>query len=82
MLVLSRKKSEQIRIGDDIVVTVINTGRKKVTIGVDAPQTVRVFRVEITEPDFRPERPLTTVYSQRTDRQQEGTRACHNRLGN
>ena len=49
MLVLSRKKSEIIRINDDIVVKVIRTGRDRVKIGIDAPPKVRVVREEAYE---------------------------------
>lgn len=49
MLVLTRKKSQMIQIGDDIVVKVIQTGRSTVKIGVDAPAHVRVLRGELSE---------------------------------
>lgn len=47
MLVLTRRRSETIRIGDQIVVKVIQTGRKTVKIGIDAPADVRVLRSEL-----------------------------------
>ena len=47
MLVLTRKRSELIRIGDDIVIKVIKTGRSTVKIGIDAPENVRVLRGEL-----------------------------------
>ena len=50
MLVLTRKSSEMIQIGEDIVVKVIKTGRSTVKIGVDAPSNVRVFRAELSAP--------------------------------
>lgn len=51
MLVLTRKRSEMIRIGDQIVVKVIRTGKSTVKIGVEAPADVRVLRAELcTEP--------------------------------
>lgn len=49
MLVLSRKKDEQIHIGDDIVVTVVRSGRNVVSIGVDAPREVQISRPEAVE---------------------------------
>lgn len=49
MLVLTRKCSEIIRIGDDICVKVIRTGRNAVKIGIDAPANVRVLRGELSE---------------------------------
>jgi carbon storage regulator len=48
MLVLTRKKSEAIRIGNDVFVKVIRTGRSTVKIGIDAPANVRVVRGELT----------------------------------
>lgn len=47
MLVLTRKPQETIRIGDDIVVTVIRTKGKAVRLGIEAPGTVAVLRGEI-----------------------------------
>ena len=47
MLVLTRKKSEMIRIGDNVVVKVISTGNGKVKIGIEAPDDVRVVRAEL-----------------------------------
>lgn len=49
MLVLTRKKGETIRIGGDIVVTVVDIGQGKVRIGVEAPKTVPVDRSEVHE---------------------------------
>lgn len=47
MLVLSRKRGEAIRIHDDIVVTVIQLGRGRVQLGIQAPANVTVNREEI-----------------------------------
>lgn len=47
MLVLTRKPQETIRIGNDIVVTVIRTKGKAVRLGIEAPGTVAVLRGEI-----------------------------------
>ena len=52
MLVLTRKKSEMIRIGDNVVIKVISSSNGKVKIGIEAPQDVRVVRAELNpEPD-------------------------------
>ena len=53
MLVLTRKKNETIRIGGNVVVKVIATGRGKVKIGIEAPATVRVRRGELA-PEVEP----------------------------
>jgi len=47
MLVLSRKKDEQIRIGDDIVLTITEIRGDKVRIGIKAPPDVTVHRSEV-----------------------------------
>jgi carbon storage regulator len=47
MLVLTRKTSETIRIGDSIVIKVISSGRGKAKIGIEAPAEVRVLRGEL-----------------------------------
>lgn len=47
MLVLTRKKTETIKIGNDIVITVIQTGKGTVRLGIEAPACVRVLRGEL-----------------------------------
>ncbi|WP_459558243.1 carbon storage regulator [Lacunimicrobium album] len=47
MLVLTRKQSQMIQIGDNIVVKIIQTGKGSVKIGIDAPGDVRIIRGEI-----------------------------------
>jgi carbon storage regulator len=47
MLVLTRKRSEMIQIGDSIVIKVIQTGRGAVKIGIEAPSEIRVLRAEL-----------------------------------
>ena len=47
MLVLTRKQGERIRIGDDVVITVVRTKGKAVRLGIQAPAHVPVLRGEI-----------------------------------
>ena len=47
MLCLSRKKGEQIRIGDNIVISVIEIRGDKVRLAIDAPRDIAVHRQEI-----------------------------------
>jgi carbon storage regulator len=47
MLVLSRKESERIRLGNSIVVTVVRVSGDKVRLGIDAPPDVLVLREEL-----------------------------------
>jgi carbon storage regulator len=47
MLVLSRKESERIRLGDSIVVTVVRVSGDKVRLGIEAPANMLVLRDEL-----------------------------------
>jgi carbon storage regulator len=47
MLVLSRKESERIRLGDSIVVTVVRVAGDKVRLGIEAPADMLVLREEL-----------------------------------
>jgi len=47
MLILSRKKNEIIRIGDDIKIVVVEIGNGRVRIGIDAPKDISIHRQEV-----------------------------------
>ena len=47
MLVLSRKESERIRLGDSIVITIVRVSGDKVRLGIEAPPNVLVLRDEL-----------------------------------
>lgn len=47
MLVLSRRQSERIRLGDSIVLTVVRIAGDKVRLGIDAPANLVVLRDEL-----------------------------------
>lgn len=47
MLVLTRKRQEQIRIGDNITLTILRVKGNTVRVGIDAPRDVRVVRGEL-----------------------------------
>lgn len=49
MLVLSRKLGEEILIGDDVTVTIVDIDRGKVRIGITAPNRIPVHRREVAE---------------------------------
>jgi carbon storage regulator len=49
MLVVSRKKSESILIGDDIEIIVTDIGAERVKIGIKAPKGVTILRRELLE---------------------------------
>ena len=47
MLVLSRKTSERIRIGDSVVLTVVKIAGNVVRLGIEAPTDVPIYRDEL-----------------------------------
>ncbi|MEM2144975.1 MAG: carbon storage regulator CsrA [Candidatus Jordarchaeaceae archaeon] len=47
MLVLSRKKGESIRIGNNIIISIVERYGNSVRIGIQAPPEVPVYREEI-----------------------------------
>lgn len=47
MLVLSRKESQRIRLGDSIVITVVRVAGDKVRLGIEAPRDMIVLRDEL-----------------------------------
>ena len=49
MLILTRRMGENLRIGEDIVVTVLGVKGNQVRLGITAPRDVEVHREEIFE---------------------------------
>lgn len=49
MLVLTRKLGESIRIGDNIIVRIVDLDGRHVKLGIDAPKNITVNREEIYE---------------------------------
>lgn len=47
MLVLTRKVGDGIRIGDDIIIKIIEMKGGGVRIGIDAPHQTKIYRQEI-----------------------------------
>jgi carbon storage regulator len=58
MLVLSRRESQQIKLGDSIVVTVVKVGGDRVRLGIEAPSDVLVLRGELERRDGTAPSPL------------------------
>jgi carbon storage regulator CsrA len=54
MLVLSRKLGEQVRIGSDITLVVLEVKGGRVRIGIEAPARVRILRKELHAPPAGP----------------------------
>lgn len=47
MLVLTRKPRQQIMIGDNIIVNVVEVQGENVRIAIDAPRDIKIYRGEI-----------------------------------
>ena len=52
MLVLSRRESQRVKLGESIVLTVVRLGRDKVRLGIDAPSDVVILREELDAKDL------------------------------
>ena len=49
MLVLTRKPMDSIKVGEDIIITVLAVDGNQVRIGIQAPDDVRVLRTELLD---------------------------------
>lgn len=49
MLVLSRKEGEKLVIGDNITLVVSKIAGNRVTVGIEAPADVKIYRGELAE---------------------------------
>lgn len=49
MLVLTRKLGENVVIGNDVSVKVVNIENNKVQLGIQAPSSVMIYRQELVE---------------------------------
>ena len=58
MLVLSRRESERIKLGDSIVVTVVRVTGDRVRLGIEAPASVVVLRDELEPHGAPPPSPM------------------------
>lgn len=59
MLVLSRKESEKIMLGDSIVLTIVRVSGDRVRLGIEAPSDMLILRKELQQKDVTS--PLSTV---------------------
>jgi len=53
MLVLTRKMTEQIQVGENVTITVLSVKGRTVRLGIEAPQSVRVLRTEVQARDLQ-----------------------------
>ncbi len=49
MLVLTRRAEEKIKIGDNIVISILGIEGGNVKIGIDAPKEITILRMEVFE---------------------------------
>jgi carbon storage regulator len=47
MLVLSRRESQRIRLGESIVLTIVRVNGDRVRVGIEAPPDIQVRRAEL-----------------------------------
>jgi len=47
MLVISRRAGESVLIGEDIEIRVLETGSRRIKLGIQAPETIAVLREEV-----------------------------------
>jgi carbon storage regulator len=52
MLVLSRKESEKVLLGDDIVLTIVRLSGDRVRLGIEAPSEMLILRQELEDGDI------------------------------
>ena len=62
MLILSRKKGEEIKIGSDITLTILSVSENQIKIGIDAPKDVEILRGEL----YNKVKELTIAASQKS----------------
>lgn len=49
MLILQRKKNESLVIGDNITITIVDSGSDWVKLAIDAPKDIPIVRTELLE---------------------------------
>ncbi len=49
MLILSRRESESLKIGDDITITIHEIQGGRVRIGISAPKNISIMRTELLQ---------------------------------
>lgn len=49
MLVLTRRSGQALRIGDSIIIKILEIDGSQVKLGIDAPKTIPIFREELYE---------------------------------
>ncbi|MES2790075.1 MAG: carbon storage regulator [Planctomycetota bacterium] len=47
MLVLSRKPGERVRVGTEVVITIVRLGSNTVRLGIEAPEHMKIVREQL-----------------------------------
>lgn len=55
MLVLTRKRGESVKVGDNLYITVVDIDRNKIRLGFECPRNVPIYRTELLKPEERKE---------------------------
>lgn len=66
MLVLSRKESEKIKLGDEITITVVRVSGDRVRIGIEAPKDMIILRRELEDEEAAEEIAKARAAAQQT----------------
>lgn len=53
MLVLSRRNGQQIQVGDDVTITIVEVCGQTVRIGIEAPRQVNIVRTELRDTEVK-----------------------------
>lgn len=61
MLVLSRKESEKVMLGDSIVLTIVRVSGDRVRLGIEAPSDMLILRKELENSDVATTRPAKKI---------------------
>ena len=61
MLVLSRKESEKIMLGDSIVLTIVRVSGDRVRLGIEAPSDMLILRKELEDSGNKPGTPSAPI---------------------
>ena len=61
MLVLSRKESEKIMLGDSIVLTIVRVSGDRVRLGIEAPSDMLILRKELEKAGALPNADMAPV---------------------
>jgi carbon storage regulator len=77
MLVLSRQRDESIMIGDDVRITVVDIRGDKVRLGIVAPNSISVHRMEVYDAIQRENREAAGVTKKDLERRSDS----HNQAG-